>query len=207
MIWRISLRSTYCACANTTCRLGFVWRVWRELFVRDGVQAVHWQSLCSRERCFCFSCWSYPGVSHREFQLHLVGLWFCKFISEEGVLPGPGLFLSMLTCQELSESLYDLSKGFMLLVYLLGFLKFLCGYIIVPVHCSVDSASYNYSVLWFPCSGVFQQVLNPLIWVSKCKQCHCSTYLVSTNYTSRNLYYSTVSAIYIDSDHTGYRSV
>ena len=47
------------------------------------------------------------------------------------VLPDPGLFLSIATCQELSESLYDLSKSFVLSVCLLGFLKIFYGYLII----------------------------------------------------------------------------
>ena len=47
------------------------------------------------------------------------------------VLLDPGIFLSVLACQELFESLYDLSKCLMLsaAVCLLGFLKIFCGYI------------------------------------------------------------------------------
>ena len=45
------------------------------------------------------------------------------------VLPDPGIFLSLLKFQELSESLYDLSKCFMLSVCLLGFLKYLGVYL------------------------------------------------------------------------------
>ena len=44
------------------------------------------------------------------------------------VLPDPGLFLSVVTCQELSDSLCDLLKCFVLSVCLVSFLKFLCGY-------------------------------------------------------------------------------
>ena len=58
-------------------------------------------SLCSQERC---SCWSCPGEIHRVFQLHLVGLWFwiqgqvypyaSQHNPEKGrVLPDPELFL------------------------------------------------------------------------------------------------------------------
>ena len=46
------------------------------------------------------------------------------------VLPDPGLFLSVVTCQELSDSLYDLSKSFMLSTCLLGSLKIFCRYLI-----------------------------------------------------------------------------
>ena len=53
-----------------------------------------------------------------------VSLPLC-FSAQSGgrVLPDPGLFLSVATCQELSESLYDLS--------MLGFLKIFYGYLII----------------------------------------------------------------------------
>ena len=47
------------------------------------------------------------------------------------VLPDPGLFLSVAACQELSESLHDLSKSFVLSICLLGFLKIFYGYLII----------------------------------------------------------------------------
>ena len=53
-----------------------------------------------------------------------VNLSLCFSARSRGrVLPDPGIFLSVLTCQELSESLYDLSKCLMLSVCLLGFFK------------------------------------------------------------------------------------
>ena len=59
-----------------------------------------------------------------------VSLSLCFSAQYRGsVLPDPGMFLSVLVCQELSESLYDLSKCLMLSVCLLGFLKVFCGYI------------------------------------------------------------------------------
>ena len=52
-------------------------------------------------------------------------------------------FLSVLTCQELSESLYDLAKCFALSACLLGLLKFLCGYIYIAncvyLHAGVEN--------------------------------------------------------------------
>ena len=57
-----------------------------------------------------------------------VSLSLCFSAQSRGrVLPDPGLFLSVLTCQELSESLYDLAKCFILSACLLGLL---CGYIL-----------------------------------------------------------------------------
>ena len=59
-----------------------------------------------------------------------VSLSLCFSAQSRGrVLPDPGIFLSFLKCQELSESLYDFSKCFMLSVCLLGLLKIICGYI------------------------------------------------------------------------------
>ena len=59
-----------------------------------------------------------------------VSLSLCFSAQSRGrVLPDPGLFLSVFTCQEVSQSLYDLSKCFMLSACLLGLLKFLCGYV------------------------------------------------------------------------------
>ena len=61
-----------------------------------------------------------------------VSLPLC-FSAQSGgrVLPDPRLFLSAVTCLELSESLYDLSKSFVLSVCLLGFLKIFYGYLII----------------------------------------------------------------------------
>ena len=41
------------------------------------------------------------------------------------VLPGPGIFLSLLTCQEVSDTLCDLCKCYMLSICLLSLLKLL----------------------------------------------------------------------------------
>ena len=43
-------------------------------------------------------------------------------------LPDPGLYLSLLTNQELADSLCDLSKCYVLSICLLGLLKLLCGH-------------------------------------------------------------------------------
>ena len=59
-----------------------------------------------------------PGVS--------VSLCFSAQ-SRGGGLPDPGLFLGLLTCQDFSDALCDLSKCYILSVSLLGLLKLLCG--------------------------------------------------------------------------------
>ena len=62
----------------------------------------------------------------------------------EGVLPDPGLFLSVATSQELSESLYHLSKSFVLSnICLLGFLKINFYYVSYFIRQSVNSYYNN----------------------------------------------------------------
>ena len=65
-----------------------------------------------------------PGVS--------LSLWISAQ-SRGRVLPDPGIFLSLLKFQELSGSLYDLSKCFMLSVCLLGFLKIILRFFLHKV--------------------------------------------------------------------------
>ena len=74
---------------------------------------------------------SFSGPPGKALILDLgISLSLCFSAQSRGrVLLDPGIFLSVLACQELFESLYDLSKCLMLSVCLLGFLKIFCGYI------------------------------------------------------------------------------
>ena len=62
-----------------------------------------------------------PGVS--------VSLCFSAQSKGSYSLPDPGQFLSLLTCQELSDVLCDLSKCYILSICLLGLLKLLFGHV------------------------------------------------------------------------------
>ena len=119
-------------------RVGFVWRIWRESFnyYLLSEMALKRFTVFSRKMLLLLllvtSASDSRAIHRRTLTLDPgVSTPLC-FSAQSGgrVLPDPGLFLSVVACRELSDSLYDLSKSFVLSSCLLGFLKIIYCYLI-----------------------------------------------------------------------------